>query len=101
LKFTDIDLAGRYEPTRIRKFNGVRFERQGASPLRLEFQYTLTDSKGRILTTGSKSLVESDYLYRYINYANSDRVSILFYEKTTLSRWLGDLTPSGSSFAGK
>jgi hypothetical protein len=101
LKFTDINLAGRYEPTRIRKFNDVRFERQGASPLRLEFQYTLTDSKGRILTTGSKSLVESDYLYRYINYANSDRVSILFYEKTTLSRWLGDLTPSGSSFAGK
>jgi hypothetical protein len=101
LKFTDINLAGRYEPTRIRKFNDVRFDREGASPLRLEFQYTLTNSKGRILTTGSKSLVESDYLYRYINYPNSDRVSILFYEKTTLSRWLGDLTPSGSSFAGK
>jgi len=101
LKFTDINLAGRYEPSRIRKFNDVRFERQGASPLRLEFQYTLTDSNGRVLTTGSKSLVESDYLHRYINYPNSDKVTPLFYEKTTLSRWLSELTPSGSSLAGK
>jgi Protein of unknown function (DUF3016) len=101
LTFTDINLAGRYEPSRIRNFNNVRFDREGASPLRLEFQYVLTDSKGRVLTAGSKSLVESDYLRRYINYPNSDKVSTLFYEKTTLTRWIADLTPSGSSLAGK
>lgn len=101
LTFTDINLAGRYASSRIRNFNNVRFDREGASPLRLEFQYRLTDSKGRVLTAGSKSLVDSDYLRRYINYPNSDKVTTLFYEKTTLTRWLDDLTPSGSSFAGK
>jgi Protein of unknown function (DUF3016) len=101
LTFTDINLAGRYVPSRTRNFNNVRFDREGASPLRLEFQYALTDSKGRVLTAGSKSLVESDYLRRYINYPNSDKVSTLFYEKTTLTRWLADLTPSSSTLAGK
>jgi hypothetical protein len=101
LTFTDINLAGRYAPSRIRTLNNVRIDREGASPLRLEFQYTLTDSKGRVLTAGTKSLVDADYLRRYINYPNSDKVTTLFYEKTALTRWLDDLTPSGSSLAGK
>ena len=102
LRFTDIDLAGRLEPWRIRKFNNVRFDRDpGASPLRLYFDYTFADVKGRVLANGSESLVESDYLYRYISYPNSEKVSTLFYEKVTLSRWLSYLTPSGSSFAEK
>ncbi len=101
LRFTDIDLAGRLAPSRIRKFNNVRFDREGASPLRLEFEYTLTDPKGSVLATGSKRLVESDYLRRYINYPNSDKVSTLFYEKVTLSRWLSYLTPTGSHLARK
>jgi hypothetical protein len=101
LTFTDINLAGRYAPSRIRNLNNVRIDREGASPLRLEFQYTLTDSKGRVLTAGTKSLVDADYLRRYINYPNSDKVTTLFYEKTALTRWLDDLTPSGSTLAGK
>jgi hypothetical protein len=53
LRFTDVDLAGRLEPRRIRRFTNVRFDRDmGASPLRLYFDYTLTDSKGRILASG-------------------------------------------------
>ena len=86
---------------RIRKFNNVRFDRDIASPLRLDFEYTLTDSKGKVLARGSKSLVESDYLRRYISYPNSEKVSTLFYEKVALSRWLSSLTPSDSSLAGK
>jgi hypothetical protein len=101
LRFTDIDLAGRLAPSRIRKFNNVRFDREGASPLRLEFEYTLTDQKGSVLTTGSQRLVESDYLRRYINYPNSEKVATLFYEKVTLSRWLSYLTPTGSRLARK
>ncbi len=101
LKFTDINLAGRLDPSRIRKFNDVRFDREGASPLRLEFEYTLADSKGKVLANASTSLVESDYLRRYINYPNSEKVTTLFYEKVTLSRWLTNLAPSNSAFAGK
>jgi hypothetical protein len=101
LKFTDIHLAGRYEPSRIRNFNNVRFDRDIASPMRLEFQYALVDRKGTVITSGSKSLVESEYLRRYINYPDSEKVSTLFYEKVTLARWLSSLAPSGSTFAGK
>jgi hypothetical protein len=73
----------------------------GASPLRLYFDYTLTDSKARILASGSKALVDGNYLYRYIYYPNSARWGTLFYEQATLKRWLDYLTPSGSTVAGK
>jgi Protein of unknown function (DUF3016) len=97
LRFTDIDLAGRLEPGRIRKFTNVRFDRNVASPLRLFFDYTLTDSKGRFLTGGSKGLVVGDYLYRYAYYPNIEQTQTLFYEKVTLGRWLDYLTLSEST----
>jgi hypothetical protein len=100
LTFTDINLAG-HPSSRIRNLNNVRIDREGASPLRLEFQYKLADAKGRILTAGTKSLVDSDYLYNHVNYPNSDKITTLFYERTTLTRWLAGLTPSGASLAGK
>jgi len=101
LRFTDIDLAGRLEPWRISKFTNVRFDRNVASPLRLFFDYTLTDSQGRVLASGSKSLVETDYLYRYVDYSNIERAQPLFYEQVTLKRWFDYLTASGSAVAGK
>jgi len=101
LKFTNIDLSGRLEPWRIRKFTNVRFDHNVASPLRLFFDYTLTDSIGRVLTSGSTSLVDGDYLYRYAYYPNIEQTAPLFYEKVTLYRWLNYLTPSGSTVAGK
>jgi Protein of unknown function (DUF3016) len=95
LKFTDIDLAGRLEPSRIRKFTNVRFDRNVASPLRLFFDYTLINSKGRVFSSGSESLVVGDYLYRYAYYPNIEQTQTLFYEKVTLNRWLDYLAPSG------
>jgi hypothetical protein len=95
LRFTDIDLAGRLEPRPIRKFTNVRFDRNVASPLRLFFDYTLIDSSGKVLTSGSKSLVVGDYLYRYAYYPNIEQTQTLFYEKVTLDRWLEYLGPSG------
>jgi hypothetical protein len=96
LRFTDIDLSGRLEPWRIRNFTNVRFDHNVASPLRLFFAYTLTDSTGRVLAGGSTSLVDGDYLYRYAYYPNNEKSAPLFYEKVTLYRWLNYLTPSGS-----
>ena len=101
LRFTDIDLAGRLEPWRIRKFTNVRFDRNVASPMRLFFDYALTDSKGKFLPAGQKSLVVTDYLYRYAYYPNIEQTQTLFYEKVTLKRWLDYLAPSGSAVAGK
>jgi Protein of unknown function (DUF3016) len=100
LTFTDVDLAGRIDPSKTRKLSDARIERNVASPLRLYFNYTLTDSHKRMLASGSKSLVDSDYLYRYTYYANQARSDTLFYEKVTLSRWLSTISPSGSRGTG-
>ena len=94
LKFTDIDLAGRIDPYRIRKLPNVRIDRDVASPLRLYFNYTLTDSSGKILASGSQSLVDVDYLYRYNYYPNETKSDTLFYEKATLNRWIRTLSLS-------
>ena len=94
LKFTDIDLAGRIDLSKTRKLSNVRIDRNIASPLRLYFDYALADSKGKILATGSESLVDPDYLYRYNYYPDSTKSRNLFYEMATLNRWIGTLNPS-------
>jgi hypothetical protein len=94
LKFTDIDLAGRIDLSRTRQLSNIRIDRNVASPLRLYFDFTLTDAKGKILASGSKSLVDPDYLYRYTYYSERARSATLFYEKATLNRWIDTLTLS-------
>jgi hypothetical protein len=101
LKFTDIDLAGRIDLSKTRKLSNVRIDRNIASPLRLYFDYALTDSHGKILASGSKSLVDADYLYRYNYYPNQTKGDTLFYEKATLNRWLGTVAPSGTNMTAK
>ena len=95
LKFTDIDLAGRIATSHPLRLNNVRIDRNIASPLRLYFDYKLSNSHGKTLAAGSKGLVETDYLYRYSYYPNEVRNQILSYEKATLYRWLGTVAPSG------
>jgi hypothetical protein len=99
LTFTDIDLAGRLEPWRIRRFNDFRFDRDFQSPLRLYFDYTLADSKGTVLAAGSQSILDQDYLHRYIDYPISQKVSPLFYEKVNLSNWVRRLAPTSTVLA--
>jgi Protein of unknown function (DUF3016) len=96
LKFTDIDLAGRIATSKPRKLSNVRIDRNVASPLRMYFDYKLSDSNGKTLATGSKSLVDPDYLYRYTYYPNQSRSDTLFYEKVTLYRWLSTVAPSAA-----
>jgi len=88
LKFTDIDLAGRIDPSKPRQFSKIRIDRSVASPLRMYFGYSLTDSSGKILASGSKILVDPDYLYRFTYYSSQARSATLFYEKATLYRWI-------------
>jgi hypothetical protein len=94
LTFTDIDLAGRNDFSRTRKLANIRIDRNIASPLRLYFDYTLTDSRGKVLASGSKSLVDADYLYRYNYYPEQTKSKTLFYEMATLNRWIDTLNPS-------
>ena len=101
LKFTDIDLAGRYRWGSVRRFNNVRFARDFQSPIRLFFDYTLTDPKGRILASGSTGVTNNEYLYHYNYYPLNQRTDTLFYESVTLDRWVSALTPTNRSVAGK
>jgi Protein of unknown function (DUF3016) len=101
LKFTDIDLAGRIDLSKTRRLSNVRIDRNIASPLRFYFDYALSDSRGKIVASGSKSLVDPDYLYRYTYYPNQTRSDTLFYEKATLNRWLGTVVPSNTSVTPK
>jgi hypothetical protein len=94
LTFTDIDLAGRIDLSKTRKLANVRLDRNIANPLRLYFDYTLTDSSGKGLASGSKSLVDADYLYRYNYYPEQTKSKTLFYEMATLNRWIDTLSPS-------
>jgi hypothetical protein len=101
LKFTDVDLAGRIDLSKTRRLSNVRIDRNIASPLRLYFEYALTDSRGKTLASGSKSLVDPDYLYRYNYSPNQTRSDTLFYEKATLNRWLGTLVSSSANVTAK
>jgi hypothetical protein len=85
LQFTDIDLGGRYEPWKP-QHSQIRYE-LNSQPIRMTFNYTLTDSRGRVLSQGTKSLVNALYLgwsaggYYYENW------DYLYYEKQTLLKW--------------
>jgi hypothetical protein len=95
LTFTDIDLAGRLGNRA--KFNQIRFNRElGPSPIRLSFNYAVTDSKGTVVAGGSKSLLAQDYLEDYLYYPQGVKTSTIFYEKATLLKWVRGLEPSSS-----
>jgi hypothetical protein len=97
LRFTDIDLAGRLSDRP--RFNNVRINPEWGQPIRLSFDYTVTDSKGTVVTGGSKALLGQDYLYNYDTYAPSLKTSPVFYEQAALAKWVRGLEPSRSRLA--
>jgi DUF3016 family protein len=97
LRFTDIDLAGRLGNRP--RFNDVRFNHQWGPPIRLSFDYNVTDSKGTVVAGGSKALLAQDYLHDYDTYAQSLKTSPVFYEEATLSKWVRGLEPPVSKLA--
>jgi len=98
LTFTDIDLAGRLGNRAT--FNQTRFNREfGPKPIRLSFNYAVTDPKGSVVAGGSKTLLSQDYLRDYVWYPQSLKTSTIFFEKATLLKWVRGLEPSSSRLA--
>src|ERR1700736_1669127 len=95
LRFTDIRLAGRLEPWKGPKFHDIRFSRTMREPLRLEFDYILVDSRGHVVSRGSKSIVDPDYLHRYVIFSTASR-DTLFYEEMELRDWVQALRPGST-----
>lgn len=87
-QFTDIDLGGRYEPQLNRRFNNVRFYHNGHEPVRLYFDYTLADPRGRALAKGSASATDALYLGRYASESTQLPFEEFFFEKQTLISWI-------------
>lgn len=85
LVFTDIDLAGEYEPWRVNA-SEVRIVKDIYPPC-FEFSYTLTDSKGAVVKQGQEVLRDIMFMHRMV----IDRSDHLRYEKQILGDWLDAL----------
>jgi hypothetical protein len=86
LRFTDIDLAGRYTPGRNVRIMST------AHPARMSFDFALTDATGKVLAKGSTRLTDNSNLSsgRY----DPKRSQIFYYERRALNRWLRTLAPA-------
>ena len=91
LQFTDINLGGRFEPRRP-QFEHIRFYRgNGRDPIVFQFNYTLTDPRGRVLLHGSTGASDASYIGFSPNATIEDiqlKFDELWFEKQTLNRWI-------------
>jgi hypothetical protein len=87
LQFTDIDLGGRYEPQKT-GFTNTRFYHNGREPVRMYFNYTLTDARGRVLAKGSDSATDTVYLGKYTSEPAKLPFEEFYFEKQTLIAWI-------------
>ena len=86
LRFTDIDLAGRYSTGR-----DVRIMSLG-HPARMSFEFQLTDSNGKVLARGSTRL--NDNSNPSSQKYDPKRSQPFYYERRALNRWLRTLAVS-------
>jgi hypothetical protein len=82
--FTDIDLAGDFEPWHGISFTDVRIVKSVYVP-RLTFSFTLTDANGQVLKEGERRLIDGSFQMRLTSGFSDDS---LRYEKEMLNDWL-------------
>lgn len=83
--FTDIDLAGDFQPTRV-QLNDVRIIKDIYRP-RMTLHFKLTGADGKVLKEGDRTLADS---YFMTNISIIDRDEPLFYDKEMLANWVRD-----------
>lgn len=57
--FTDVDLAGDFEPWRGARWSDIRIVKP-LYPSRLKFSFTLTDASGAVIKSGERELADLD-----------------------------------------
>ena len=85
LRFTNLDLAGRYSTA-----NNGRVIREG-HPARMAFDFVLTDATGKVLANGSTRLTDNSSLSS--NRYDPKRRQLFYYERRVLNRWFRTLSP--------
>ncbi len=86
LRFTDIDMAGDFEPWRRAGLHDTRIVRE-IYPPRLSLQYEVTDASGEVVASGERRLIDMNHLQRL----RLNRHDPLSYETELLSDFLRDL----------
>jgi hypothetical protein len=87
LQFTDIDLGGHYKPQLAHRFTNVR-SYNGREPVTMYFDYTLANSRGRVLAKGSDSATDTLYLGKYASEPVKLPSEEFYFEKQTLISWI-------------
>ncbi|HRE80261.1 MAG TPA: DUF3016 domain-containing protein [Opitutaceae bacterium] len=83
VNFTDIDLAGDYEPWRGPRGDDIRIVKD-IYPPRLKFSYKITDAAGAVIKEEKKEISDLSFQMRL----TIDRQDPLRYEKDLLSDWM-------------
>jgi hypothetical protein len=90
ITFTDIDLAGDFEPWRGPQWSEIRVVKTIYPPA-FKFSYKVADSSGRVIRQGSEDIRDLNFQMRAV----LDATDTLGYEKDILDDWarstLGDL----------
>jgi hypothetical protein len=84
ITFTDIDLAGDFEPWRGLQFDQIRVVKEIYIP-RLTFSYKVTDASGTVVKSGDCKLLDMGFQMRITPGFRDDP---LRYEKAMLDDWL-------------
>jgi hypothetical protein len=83
VKFTEIDLAGDFEPQRGPQFMDVRIMKE-IYPPRFDLEFKITGADGKVLSKGKRQLRDPFYLQRLVPFHDDP----LCYEKDILDDWL-------------
>lgn len=83
LTFTEIDLAGDFEPWRHHSAHDVRIVKD-IYPPRFDFSYKLVAADGKVLAEGSEKLRDMSFMTRLV----INRSDSLHYEKDMLRDWV-------------
>jgi len=83
VKFTDINLAGEYEPQRGPRFDDVRIFRE-IYPPRMTLQFRLLDADGKEIARGERRIIDTNFQFNAAPYDNDP----LRYDKVLLTDWL-------------
>lgn len=82
--FTDIDLAGDFQPTSSSSSQDVRVIREIYIP-RMRISFRLLDEEGKVVNEGERRLSDLNFMN---NINPIGRNEPLFYDKTLLSDWI-------------
>jgi len=81
--FTDIDLAGDFQPTRV-NLQDVRIVKEIYLP-RMALNFKVTDADGNVVKEGQRKLTDLNFMN---NLGLVERDLPLFYDKALLSNWV-------------